>query len=99
METFCWLLLSDLHLKSDIDTWGQNVALRDLARDIELRLKDFGGIEFIIVKRGFKLCATKVQTQIGISGRIDCDRLATRLCSSHRTQLAVRFNLKYDLTT
>jgi molecular chaperone HtpG len=29
-----------------------------------------------LFKRGFKLCATKVQTQIGISGRIDCDRLA-----------------------
>jgi molecular chaperone HtpG len=29
-----------------------------------------------IFKRGFKLCATKVQTHIGISGRIDCDILS-----------------------
>lgn len=29
-----------------------------------------------VFKRGFKLCATKVQTQIGVSGRLDCDRLA-----------------------
>jgi hypothetical protein len=29
-----------------------------------------------VFKRGFKLCATKVQTQIGLSGRIDCDRLS-----------------------
>jgi molecular chaperone HtpG len=29
-----------------------------------------------VFKRGFKLCATKVQTQIGISGPIDCDVLS-----------------------
>lgn len=29
-----------------------------------------------VFKRGFKLCATKVQSQIGVSGRLDCDRLA-----------------------
>ena len=29
-----------------------------------------------VFKRGFKLCATKVQTQIGISGPIDCDILS-----------------------
>lgn len=29
-----------------------------------------------VFKRGFKLCATKVHTQIGVSGRIDCDTLA-----------------------
>jgi hypothetical protein len=29
-----------------------------------------------VFKRGFKLCATKVQTQIGVSGRIDCDILS-----------------------
>lgn len=29
-----------------------------------------------VFKRGFKLCATKVQTHIGVSGRIDCDVLS-----------------------
>lgn len=29
-----------------------------------------------VFKRGFKLCATKVQTHIGVSGRIDCDILS-----------------------
>jgi molecular chaperone HtpG len=29
-----------------------------------------------IMKRGFKICTTTVQTQIGISGAIDCDRLS-----------------------
>jgi hypothetical protein len=29
-----------------------------------------------IFKRGFKLCATKVQTHIGVNGRIDCDILS-----------------------
>lgn len=28
-----------------------------------------------VFKRGFKLCATKVQNQIGFSGRLDCDLL------------------------
>ena len=29
-----------------------------------------------VMKRGFKLCATSVQTQLGVSGRIDCDRMS-----------------------
>lgn len=29
-----------------------------------------------VFKRGFKLCATKIQTQIGVSGHLDCDLLA-----------------------
>jgi molecular chaperone HtpG len=29
-----------------------------------------------VLKRGFKICATTLPTQIGISGNIDCDRLA-----------------------
>jgi len=29
-----------------------------------------------VFRRGFKICATKVETQIGVSGRIDCDRLS-----------------------
>jgi hypothetical protein len=45
----------------------------------EVRL--FGKLRFEngpidVFKRGFKLCATKVQTQIGISGPIDCDVLS-----------------------
>jgi len=28
-----------------------------------------------VLKRGFKLCATSISTQIGISGRVDCDRM------------------------
>jgi len=29
-----------------------------------------------VFKRGFKLCATRVQTHIGVSGRVDCDILS-----------------------
>jgi molecular chaperone HtpG len=29
-----------------------------------------------VFKRGFKICATKIGTQIGVSGRIDCDHLS-----------------------
>lgn len=29
-----------------------------------------------VFKRGFKICATKIGTQIGVSGRIDCDCLS-----------------------
>jgi molecular chaperone HtpG len=36
----------------------------------------FEGGALDVFKRGFKLCATKVQTQIGVSGRIDCDILS-----------------------
>mgnify|MGYP001283817271 CR=1 FL=1 len=30
MEAFSWLLISDLHLKSNIETWSQKVVLRDM---------------------------------------------------------------------
>ncbi len=36
----------------------------------------FEGGVLDVFKRGFKLCATKVQTHIGVSGRIDCDILS-----------------------
>jgi molecular chaperone HtpG len=36
----------------------------------------FEGGALDVFKRGFKLCATKVQTHIGVSGRIDCDVLS-----------------------
>jgi hypothetical protein len=29
-----------------------------------------------VFKRGFKICATKIESHIGISGRIDCDKLS-----------------------
>jgi molecular chaperone HtpG len=38
-----------------------------------LRLEN-GAVD--VLKRGFKLCATSIQTQIGISGRIDCDQMS-----------------------
>jgi UDP-2,3-diacylglucosamine pyrophosphatase LpxH len=49
MKAFSWLLISDLHLKDDRDPWSQNVALRDLVRDIEVRRTDFTNVQFIIV--------------------------------------------------
>lgn len=36
----------------------------------------FEGGSLDLFKRGFKLCATKIQTTIGVSGRIDCDILS-----------------------
>jgi predicted MPP superfamily phosphohydrolase len=49
MEPFCWLHISDLHLRANIDTWGQNVVLRDTVRDIKTQLAHFPTIEFIVV--------------------------------------------------
>lgn len=44
--------------------------------DIPLRaLLQFENGPLDAFKRGFKLCATKIVTQIGVSGRIDCDHL------------------------
>ena len=37
IESFGWLLLSDLHLKSGPDTWGQHVVLREMRDDIRQR--------------------------------------------------------------
>lgn len=34
-ERFSWLLISDLHLRATTDQWSQNVALREMVRDIE----------------------------------------------------------------
>jgi predicted phosphodiesterase len=36
-ERFGWLHISDLHLRADVDTWAQNVVLRDLVRDLQQR--------------------------------------------------------------
>jgi predicted MPP superfamily phosphohydrolase len=49
MNTFSWLLISDLHLKSTHTTWSQNVVLRDMVRDIEQRRGDLTNIRFVIV--------------------------------------------------
>lgn len=49
MSNFSWLLLSDLHLKSDYTVWNQNVVLRDMMRDIESRLSDIDNLQFLIV--------------------------------------------------
>ena len=46
----------------------------DLVTPIEGQLRFEGG-SIDVYKRGFKLCATQVGTQIGVSGRLDCDRL------------------------
>ncbi|MBL8813203.1 MAG: ATP-binding protein [Planctomycetaceae bacterium] len=40
----------------------------------QARLRLEGG-SLDVLKRGFKLCATSISTQIGISGRVDCDRM------------------------
>lgn len=49
MDAFTWLLISDLHLKSNIETWSQKVVLRDMVRDIETRKQGFQNVRFIIV--------------------------------------------------
>lgn len=49
MNGFSWLLISDLHLKSDYTTWNQSVVLRDMVRDIERRTQDHPSIKFIVV--------------------------------------------------
>jgi len=49
MNKFSWLLISDLHLKSDYATWNQSVVLRDLVRDIQNRTDDHPTVKFIIV--------------------------------------------------
>lgn len=45
----------------------------DVRFQARLRLEN-GAID--VLKRGFKLCATSIPTQIGISGRIDCDLMS-----------------------
>jgi len=45
----------------------------DVRFQARLRLEN-GAVD--VLKRGFKLCATSIPTQIGISGRIDCDRMS-----------------------
>jgi len=52
---------------------GLRIASSDLRFQAVLRMES-GGID--VLKRGFKLCATSVQTQLGVSGRIDCDRMS-----------------------
>lgn len=49
MSKFSWLLLSDLHLKSDYTVWSQRVVLRDMMRDIESRLPYIENLQFVIV--------------------------------------------------
>ena len=49
MAAFSWLLISDLHLKSEYTTWSQNVVLRDMVRDIQNRLTNVPPVKFIIV--------------------------------------------------
>ena len=49
MSNFSWLLISDLHLKSEHTTWSQNVVLRDMVRDIEQKQQGFANINFVIV--------------------------------------------------
>ncbi|HUT90756.1 MAG TPA: ATP-binding protein [Thermoguttaceae bacterium] len=52
---------------------GLRVAGEEVPFQAHLRMEN-GPID--VLKRGFKLCATTIQTQIGISGRIDCDRMS-----------------------
>ncbi len=49
------------------------VSNQDVRFQADLRMNN-GPID--ILKRGFKLCATTIHTQIGVSGRIDCDRMS-----------------------
>jgi molecular chaperone HtpG len=56
-----------------IELLGLQVDGIDVAMNGLLRF-DHGPID--VFKRGFKLCATKIETLIGISGRIDCERLS-----------------------
>ena len=49
VNEFSWLLISDLHLKSDYATWSQSVVLRDMVRDIKRRSEEHPTIQFIIV--------------------------------------------------
>lgn len=48
IERFGWLHISDLHLKAEPDTWGQNVVLRELVEDVASRAQKVSP-EFIIV--------------------------------------------------
>ena len=52
---------------------GLRVAGEEVRFQAHLRMEN-GPID--VLKRGFKLCSTTIQTQIGISGRIDCDRMS-----------------------
>ncbi|HUT92704.1 MAG TPA: metallophosphoesterase [Thermoguttaceae bacterium] len=49
MSEFSWLLISDLHLKSNCETWSQSVVLRDMVRDIQSRTPNHPTIKFIVV--------------------------------------------------
>lgn len=52
---------------------GLRVDSKEVRFQAYLRMNN-GAID--VLKRGFKLCATTIHTQIGISGRIDCDRMS-----------------------
>lgn len=49
MNPFSWLLISDLHLKFNLETWSQKVVLREMVRDIEKRKDGFRNVQFIVV--------------------------------------------------
>ncbi|MFC1533649.1 metallophosphoesterase family protein [Thermodesulfobacteriota bacterium] len=40
IERLSWLHISDLHLKAELDNWGQSVVLRELIKDVSSRIQD-----------------------------------------------------------
>lgn len=52
---------------------GFRIASNNLRFHAVLRME---GSAIDILKRGFKLCATSIQNQLGMSGRIDCDLMS-----------------------
>ena len=61
IEQISWLHISDLHLKADIDTWSQNVVLREFLDDVGRRIAEGSKPEFVIVSGDLAFSGKKAE--------------------------------------